>query len=346
MLYPVAPARTLQRAAAIAGLAFACGVLMSAAAPRARTPATPRSPVRNAAAADTDDFGAPLPTDARFAKRVVSLNPAATEVIFAIGADSLLVGRSAWDEYPAAAKNVPSVGDGIRPNVEAVVKAKPTLVVLYASAENRAAAQTLNALGIRTLTLRVDHIAQFVSLTTRLGVALNASARARIVVDSVQRTLSAVRAVTRTAQRPRVVWPVAERPVMVVGRGSFLDELIEIAGGTNAFHDLIAPSPIVSLEEVVRRRPDVIIASPHTQESLKSRAEWLAVPAVRDGRFATDDPAFTGRPSVVLGTGAVVLARALHPELASQLPPLPAAETRARPRSPRADRAPRTDRTP
>lgn len=279
---------------------------------------------------DTDDFGAPLPTDASYSRRVVSLNPAATEVIFAIGADSLLVGRSAWDEYPAAAKNIASVGDGIRPNVEAVLRAKPTLVVLYASAENRAAAQTLNRLGVRTIALRVDHIAQFVSLTRRLGVALNASARATIVVDSVQRTLDAVRAVTRNAKRPIVVWPLAERPVMVVGRGSFLDELIEIAGGTNAFHDLASPSPIVSLEEIVRRRPDLIVASPRTQESLRSRAEWRAVDAVARERFATDDPAYTGRPSVVLGAGAVLLARAIHPELASQLPPLPALATRPR----------------
>lgn len=303
----------------------------SLALPRASHAEPPQSP-RRVAPADTDDFGAPLPTDASFARRVVSLNPAATEVIFAIGADSLLVGRSAWDEYPAAAKNIPSVGDGIRPNVEAVVRVKPTLVVLYASAENRAAADAFKRVGIRTIALRVDHIAQFVSLTRRLGVALNANARASIVVDSVQRTLDLVRAATKNAKRPTVAWPVSERPIMVIGRGSFLDELIDIAGGTNAFHDLAGPSPIVSLEEIVRRKPDIIIASPRAQEAYRARPEWLAVDAVRNARFATDDPASTGRPSVVLGTGAVVLARALHPELASQLPSLPMPATRPRPR--------------
>ena len=95
------------------------------------------------APADTDDFGAPLPVDARFAARVVSLNPAATEALFAIGADSLLVGRSRWDEYPSAVSRIAALGDGIRPNIEVVLAARPTLVLLYATAENRAAADAL-----------------------------------------------------------------------------------------------------------------------------------------------------------------------------------------------------------
>ena len=130
------------------------------------------------AAADTDDFGVPLPTDAQFASRVVSLNPTATEVIFAIGAESKLVGRSRWDEFPADAQKVTPLGDGIRPNVEAVLGAKPTLVILYAAAENRAAAEAFRNAGVRTITLRVDHIAQFMSLCTRLGIAMGAPERA------------------------------------------------------------------------------------------------------------------------------------------------------------------------
>ena len=115
-----------------------------------------RDTVSVVAVADTDDFGAPLPTDARFAERVVSLNPAATEAIFTIGADSLLVGRSRWDEYPNAVSRIPALGDGIRPNIEAVLAARPTLVVLYATAENRAAADALARAGVRTIALRVD----------------------------------------------------------------------------------------------------------------------------------------------------------------------------------------------
>lgn len=275
---------------------------------------------RPAAPADTDDFGTPLPTDASFAERVVSLNPTATEVIFAIGAEPRLVGRSGWDEYPEAARSIDAVGDGIRPNVETVLQKRPTMVILYATAENRAAADAFARAGVRTVALRVDHIAQFVSLTRRLGVALGASARADAVVDSVQRTLDAVRAITRSATVRTVAWPLWQQPVMVVGRGSYLDELLEIAGGRNVFHDLETPSPVVSVEEIARRNPDALVATAKTRAELEAKPSWRAIRAVRDAHWIVDDPAVTGRPSVVLGMAAVALARALHPELAAQLP--------------------------
>jgi iron complex transport system substrate-binding protein len=318
--------------------AVAC-VGIIACAPTNDSPSNRVETARSATSTDTDDFGAVLPTDASFATRVVSLNPAATEVIFAIGADSLLVGRSAWDEFPAEAMRIPALGDGIRPNVEAVLRAKPTLVILYATAENRAAADALTRAGVRTIALRVDHIAQFASLTLRLGRALGATGRATSVVDSVQHTLDQVRAVTRDAPRRNVVWPVWQQPVMVIGRGSYLDELIEIAGGTNVFHDLEAPSPPVSIEEIARRNPDLVVATARSARELAAKPQWRAVAAVRDGHFALHDPSVTGRPSVVLGMAAVALARVLHPELSAKLPALapalPPATSTTRPVIPR-----------
>ena len=275
------------------------------------------------APADTDDFGLALPIDVQFAERVVSLNPAATEIIFAIGAEARLVGRSRWDIYPPAASAIPAVGDGIRPNVEAVLQMRPTLVVLYATAENRAAATAFAKAGVRTIALRVDRIAQFVTLTRQLGIALGESARAATVIDSVKHTLDKVREVTRRATPRSVVWPLWQQPIMVVGSGSYLDELIEIAGGRNVFHDIASPSPQVSLEEVARRNPDAIIGTEKVRDQLLDKPHWKSVAAARDGRFILEDPALTGRPSVMLGMAAVALAHALHPELADQLPAAP-----------------------
>ena len=271
------------------------------------------------AVADTDDFGAPLPTDARFAARVVSLNPAATEAIFTIGADSLLVGRSRWDEYPKAVSRIAALGDGIRPNIEAVLAARPTLVVLYATAENRAAAEALARAGVRTIALRVDHIAQFHRMLAALGRALGAEANARIVSDSVQATLDRVRVLTASRPRPRVVWPAWESPLLVIGGGSYIDELLTIAGAENVFHDMDAPSPPVSIEEIAKRDPDHVITGASRGAKLSANPSWQAIRAVREQRFIVQDPSVTGRPSVVLGMAAVQLARALHPELRDAL---------------------------
>ena len=295
--------------------------LAAVACARADTGASKtRDTVSVVAVADTDDFGATLPTDARFAARIVSLNPAATEAIFTIGADSLLVGRSRWDEYPKAVSRIPALGDGIRPNIEAVLAARPTLVVLYATAENRAAADALARAGVRTIALRVDRIAQFHRLLATLGRALGAEANARVVSDSVQSTLDRVRSLTASRPQPRVVWPVWESPLLVIGGGSYIDELLTIAGAENVFHDMDAPSPPVSIEEIAKRDPDLVITGASRGAKLSANPSWQAIRAVRETRFIVQDPSVTGRPSAVLGMAAVQLARALHPELRDSLP--------------------------
>lgn len=291
------------------------GVAVACASPSDQQSAQDVRALTTVARADTDDFGVSLPRNADYSARVVSLNPTATEIIYAIGAEGHLVGRSKWDEYPAQVKSVMPLGDGIRPNVEAILGAKPTLVLLYATAENRPAATALRAAGVRTIALRVDRIAQFIALTHTLGTALGATARATNVVDSVQASLDRVRAATRGVKAPTVVWPLWQSPVMVVGRGSYLDEIMEIAGARNVFHDLEAPSPTVSIEEIAKRDPDFLIVSAKTAARLKELPAWRAVRAMRDGHLIIDDPTITGRPSVVLGMAATGLARALHPHL-------------------------------
>lgn len=271
-----------------------------------------------------DDFGAPLADAAaagrRADARVVSLNPTATELLFTLGVGDRLVGRSAWDGYPAAARAVPSLGDGIRPNVEALLAARPTLVLLYAAEENRAAAAALARAGVPTLALRVDRLQQFRELTRILGATFGVEDAARTVVDSVDATLARVRAAVDGADTITVVWPLWEAPLLVVGGGSYLDELVAIAGGRNVFGDRAEPSPQVSLEEVARRDPAVVLTGPVGAERMRAAPRWQAVRAAREGRLLVVDTAVTGRPSVNLGMAAASLARLLHPDRAAAVP--------------------------
>ena len=257
---------------------------------------------------DTITFGTP-PT------RIVSLNPATTELLFALGAGSRLVGRTHWDEWPAEALAVPDLGPGVRPNVEAVLAAHPELVVLYASADNRPAATRLRAAGIRTLSLKVDRIEHFERSAAILGRILGDTARARTVADTVRATLDAVAARTRALERPRVLWPVDVAPVIAIGAGSFLNQLVEIAGGTNAYGDMNAVSPQLSLEDVHARNPDIILANPTLAARIRSEPAWRGLRAVREGRVLEADEILMGRPSVRMGEAAVALARLIHPEL-------------------------------
>ena len=279
-----------------------------------------------------DDFGDTLsvqphgdgaiPVDAQ---RVVSLNPTTTEIAFALGVGERLVGRSRWDAWPAEAARVPAVGDGIRPNVEAILATRPTIVVLYASADNRPAARALRAAGVATLAVRVDSIAEFRRVTRLLATVLGVPERGRAVVDSVDATLARVRRVTTGASRPTVLWRAWDVPLMVIGGGSYFTELVEIAGGRNAFADDPRPSPQVSFEEVLRRNPDRVLAGDSAAAAMRADARWRTVPAVRDGRLLVVDGDLLARPSVRLGEAAVHLAARLHPELAATLQAAPVA---------------------
>jgi iron complex transport system substrate-binding protein len=267
-----------------------------------------------ASATDTfvDDFGDTLALHAA-PRRIVSLNPATTELFFALGAGDRLVGRTHFDIYPPAAQAVYDLGSAIPPNVEAVLGVRPDLVTLYASNANRDAAARLHAAGVSTLTLRIDHIADFRRAVAILGRVVRDTARAAVVVDTVSRTLDRVRAAMQGVARVSAFWKAWDSPVIAIGGGSFLSELVEIAGGRNIYGDDPRPAFDVTIEDVVRRDPDVVFAGPESGARMKAAPAWRALRAVREGRVLIIDTMLVGRPGVRLGEAAVSLARLLHP---------------------------------
>lgn len=260
----------------------------------------------------TDDFGDTLVFGDPPA-RIVSLNPTTTELLFAIGVGPRVVGRTTYDLYPAEARAVPDLGQGLRPNVEAVLATRPDLVILYASSDNRDAARRLRASGVQTVAWKLDRIDDMFRVTRTLGRLVGDTVTANKTVDSVRATLDRVRAQTASLPHPTVFWHLWEAPLLAVGAGSFLHELLEIAGGRNVFADMPAPSPAVSFEELLRRNPEIVLAGPTTKARIESEARWNTLPAVRARRVLTFDTTMVNGPSSRVGASAVSLARLLHP---------------------------------
>lgn len=260
----------------------------------------------------TDDFGDTIAAGT-VAKRVVSLNPTTTEIVFALGSGDRLVGRTHWDLYPAEAQSVPDLGAGIRPNVEAVLGTHPDLVLLYASADNRPAAERLRAAGVKTLSLKVDHIADFHRAVRLIGRLLGDSARGALVSDTVERTLDRVRNATASLPKPTVFWHIWDAPLITIGGGSYMNELITIAGGKNVYGDMPATSPTVGIEDVLKRNPQYIVTGPEGAEKIKADPRWSAAAAVKGGRILVVDTTLVGRPATRLGEAALSLAALLHP---------------------------------
>ena len=292
--------RSWSRVPSVIAVALAC-----VAAACARDAAPP-------AARTADDFGDTLVLRAP-PRRIVSLNPPTTEVLFAIGAGSRLVGRTTYDRWPDAALALPDLGAGLRPNVEAVLAVRPDLVVLYASDDNRDAARRLRAAGVATAAFRVDRIADFRRVSLALGALTGDSVAARVLVDSVDATIARVRTATRDRPRPSVFWPLYDQPLLATGGGSFLNELIDLAGGRNIYGFMPEPSPRITVEDLLRRDPDVILLSPESRARYLADPRWRALRAVREGRLVAVDTMLVYRPGPRLGEAARSVAMLLHP---------------------------------
>jgi len=230
------------------------------------------------------------------ARRIVSLIPAATELLFAIGAGPSVVGRTQYCDYPAAAQAVANLGDGIKPSIEAVLAQRPDLVVLYNSGQNAAVAGRLRELGIPHLRINTDALGDVPRVSRLLGLLTGHSREADSVI-AVFDTALAHATNTPTARRPKVLLLVWEQPPMTIGRGSFLSELIERAGGENLFADVTTSSGVVSIEAVAARNPDLILATTEGPAAFATRPEWQVVPAVKRRRFLRVSGSEFNRPS-------------------------------------------------
>ena len=230
-----------------------------------------------------DDADGPVALD-QPAQRIVSLSPSTTELLFAIGAGDRVVGRTQWCEDPAEAIGVPSVGDGLDPNIELIVARRPDLVVFYHSNQNAVAIAQLRGFGIATASVRLDRLDDLGRAARFLGGLTGDSARADSLITALETDIAALQAAGAT-EPPRVLMLAWDTPPIVIGAGSFLSELVELAGGVNVFEDLPQPSAPVSIEAIAARDVDVVLLVGESEPDYLDRPEWRVVEAVRNKRF-------------------------------------------------------------
>lgn len=257
----------------------------------------------------------------RPAQRVVSLVPSLTDWIIALGEAQRLVARTDYDQDPAIA-HLPSVGGGLDPSVEWLTAQRPDLVLAWPDAPNRSMVARLASVGIPVYTAPIQTIEQALSTASDLGRLLDADSAAARSVARVRAGLDRVVASVGDRSSPSVLFLIGLAPITASGPGTFLDELLTVAGGRNAVADIPILWPNLSLEEVVRRGPDVVIVagggagaeagSPHPARTLAARPGWRDVPAVRYGRVHAVDPDVVHRPGPHLHESAALLARLIH----------------------------------
>jgi ABC-type Fe3+-hydroxamate transport system substrate-binding protein len=160
----------------------------------------------------------------------------------------------------------------------------------------------------------MDHIADFRRATMLIGEMIGYTVRAAHVVDTVMRSLDSVRRETASLPHPTAFWPLWHSPLIAVGAGSFLNEVMEIAGVRNIYASDPRVSPVVGIEDVLNRKPDIVITGPDGRARMEKDPRWKDWFA-RPGAVVLADTMITGRPSVRLGEAARFLAVGIHPEL-------------------------------
>jgi iron complex transport system substrate-binding protein len=253
--------------------------------------------------------------------RIVSLVPSVTEIVFSLGAQDRLVGRTDFCDYPQAVRTKPSVGGMVNPNLETLVALKPDLVIGTDEGNREETFRQLERLRIPTYLIHANRIAETVDLIARVGELTGHQADAPRLTGEMLRRVEAVRRAVAPFPRPRVLYVLWPDPLIVPGRASMLTELIEIAGGVSITAGDGDAYPRLSLEAAVTRAPEVIILADHsTGASTAGRAapeKWqrlVSVPAIRAGRLHSADLSILHRYGPRVPEGLETLARMIHPE--------------------------------
>lgn len=263
--------------------------------------------------------GRPSPKAAR--PTLATTVPSVVEIVYAMEQGDHLVGRGPYCTWPPEARGLPIIGDAIGANFERLAALRPELMVFNTSDASRY--ERLTRMGIRCLAPKMETVADVVAVIELLGRELDAPREARRLADRLRAELDGVREATRNLARPKVLvtFPAilgGAGDVQVVGRETFVDELVTLAGGRNVAQPLGYPR--VSAETVARWAPEVIIISapgdiaPGQTDAAyrKAWSRWQAIPAVRDGRIEVLREPYLTLPGPRMGAAARLLLGVLH----------------------------------
>jgi cobalamin transport system substrate-binding protein len=265
----------------------------------------------------TDGTGRTLTLPA-LPRRIVSLVPGVTEMLYAIGAEDRLVGRTDFCDYPSAARSKPSVGGTVSPSLEVLVTLKPDLVVATSAGNSDETRRQLERLRVPLYLVDPHGLSDVFRTMTRLGALTEREGRAAEVVAGLERRVRAVAVRVAALPRPRVLYVVWPEPLIVPGRGAAVTELIELAGGQSVSADGPEGYPRYSVEAAVARGPEVIILARHGAGTAPyAREKWerfADLPAIRAGRLHAVDGDLFHRFGPRVVDALEILARLLHPE--------------------------------
>ncbi|HEY5169570.1 MAG TPA: ABC transporter substrate-binding protein [Thermoleophilia bacterium] len=263
----------------------------------------------------TDDSGMQVTLD-QAATRIVSLAPANTEIAYAIGTGDKMVAGTSYDDYPAEAKALPKIGDFANPNIEKIASYSPDLVLAAGGIQDKLRSK-LEALGMKVYVVDPKTYDGTIATIENVGKLAGTEAGATAVADKMTAAEKEVQAKVSGLTPASTFLEIYSKPLMTAGSGTFIDDMITIAGGENIGAQAGAGFPNFSTEVLVKDDPQVYIADSGSMSApgdIKTRAGFADLTAVKDGHVYVIEDSIIARPGPRLAQGLVALAGMIHPE--------------------------------
>lgn len=232
-------------------------------------------------------------------QRIVSLAPSITENLFALGVGDRVVGVTSWCDYPREAASRVIIGDALNLNLELLLSLEPDLVV-GDSTLVQSYLEKLKELGVATFVVGPTTVAEVQASLVELGEAVGATERGLELAEHMNSRLTELVESTERSRKIRVFMEIWNEPLMTVGPGSFMNELIVLAGGENIAGDAPSPWPVFSEELVMERDPEVVILTSYNLEEALSRPAWQVTTAMKNGDVYEVNPDLYSRTTVRL----------------------------------------------
>ena len=251
-------------------------------------------------------------------RRIVSLVPSVTEILFAIGAQDRLVAVTDFCDFPAEARAKPRVGGMISPSLEAIAALRPDVVVVTPAGNREETLAQLGRLRIPVFGVNAESVREVLDLVDRLGRLAGRVPQADALVGALRARVRQVSDRVAPLAKPRVLYVLWPEPLIVPGRGALVTELIELAGGRSVTAAAATGYPRYSTEAAVAQAPEVIVLARHGHQSMPMNGDawrrFTALPAIRSRRLHTVDGDVFHRYGPRVVDGLEQLARLLHPE--------------------------------
>jgi len=259
--------------------------------------------------------------------RIVSLGPNLSEILFELGLEEKIVAVSADSDWPPQAADKIKVGTFWQPNPEAIIAVRPDLVITLSFEQQRGLAERLKRIGYNTLTVRIETIEELFAAILEIGKAVRHESRARTLVTNLKAGLEQLSGRLAEKKKLKVLWAVQTDPLRVAGRKTFINDLIELAGGENAIGPTIHQYPPIGAEQVIASGAEVIIQPAMNMgirtedldkqqgEAVRFFSKFRTLPAVKNSRIYTVPPDTVSRLGPRICDGAEMIAKYLHPDV-------------------------------